>query len=33
VAARVSTGGPREIFNALPRLVAENRSTHPLARP
>jgi transposase len=23
----------REIFNALPRLVAENRSTHPLARP
>jgi hypothetical protein len=23
----------REIFNALPRLVAENRSTHLLARP
>jgi hypothetical protein len=23
----------REIFNALPTLVPENRSTHPLARP
>jgi hypothetical protein len=23
----------REIFNALPTLVIENRSTHPLAKP